>query len=71
VVEKEYAQALLELASEHKILNRVTSELEALSKLLKDNEFKLFLESPSIQVENKKNLLKNTLKDFNEVTNNL
>ena len=70
MVEKEYAQALLELASEHKILNRVSSELEALSKLLKDNEFKLFLESPSIQVEDKKNLLKNTLKDFNEITNN-
>ena len=70
MVEKEYAQALLELASEQKKINKVTSELEAFLKLFRDKEFKLFLESPSIQVDKKKELLEDTLKDFSEITIN-
>ena len=66
MVEKEYAQALLELASEQKILNKITLEIKAVFDLLKDNEFKLFLESPSIQIEDKKQLIKNTLIDFSD-----
>ena len=42
MVEKEYAQALLELASEQNKLTKITSEIEAVLKLLKNNDFKLF-----------------------------
>ena len=54
MVEKEYAQALLELASEQNKLTKITSEIEAVLKLLKNNDFKLFMESPSIQINEKK-----------------
>lgn len=70
MVEKEYAQALLELASEQNKLTKITSEIEAVLKLLKNNDFKLFMESPSIQINEKKKVLKNSLIDFNDVTLN-
>lgn len=61
VVAKRYAQALFELAAAGKIATQVESELKLIVDALESNEqLNKFLDLPSVQTENKMQLLKDS-----------
>lgn len=67
MVQYEYAKAIFELATENNKLKQIANELDAICKLLLDSDFKSFMLSPSIAKANKKNLIKECLKDFDDL----
>lgn len=58
-VARRYAQALMDLAEESKRLVQITNDLESLHRMLRESrEFVLFLKSPVIKGDRKKEVLK-------------
>lgn len=70
MLENEYALAIFELATELNIVNDVKDELNALIELLNDEEINKVLNSLSINIDNKKEIINNSLIGFNEITLN-
>ena len=69
MLEHEYAKAIFELAG-NSLVDRIGEELKVIVKLLDDNDFNLFINSPSIKIEDKKNVIKKSCLEFNELTLN-
>jgi len=65
-----YARALFALAKEQSVIEEVYNDLTTLQILIKENRFfKLFLNTPTIPVKEKKNLVSKILQDkFNFLT---
>ncbi|QDP41661.1 F0F1 ATP synthase subunit delta [Radiobacillus deserti] len=73
VVSKRYADALFQLAQEKSRLIELEEEMRALDEIVKQSpELLTFLTNPKVNGSDKKNLLKESLKDFsNEVLHTL
>lgn len=57
-VAKRYAQALMDLAEESNTLDRIATDLQLLQRIIRDvREFALFLKSPVIKKEKKRQIL--------------
>ena len=68
MIAEEYAKALFELADSNNKHEIVSDEYSLFLKLIKDNpDFLKILTFPNIIKEEKKNVLKNTLKGFDEL----
>ena len=70
MLEYEYAKAVLELALEQGLAIKVKEELDVVTKLLDDNDFRLFMNSLSIKIEDKKCVIKKSLIGFSDLTLN-
>ncbi|MGH2567294.1 MAG: ATP synthase F1 subunit delta, partial [Bacteroidota bacterium] len=58
-ITRRYAQALLELAEEHRQLDRAVEDMELLQRTAKESkDFVVFLKSPVVRKEKKKEVLK-------------
>ncbi|UFT98947.1 F0F1 ATP synthase subunit delta [Radiobacillus kanasensis] len=65
VVSKRYADALFQLAQEKSRLVELEEEIRALDQIVKQSpELLTFLTNPKVSASDKKNLLKESLKDF-------
>jgi len=71
VLAKRYAQAVFEIASEKKELDRWQSDLEKVTRLSQDAEILAFLESPKVHFDDKVRLLSQRLGGINPLTLNL
>jgi F-type H+-transporting ATPase subunit delta len=69
VLQYEYAKAIFELAG-NELAVSIKDELNLVVKLLEDTEFNKFMNSPSIKIDDKKSVIKESLKEFNELTLN-
>lgn len=63
---KQYAKALFELAAENNEVEEVYQNLIVLKESFKNIDFKKIIESITISKEEKKQILKNILKDLND-----
>lgn len=69
MLQYEYAKAIFELAG-NELAVSIKDELNLVVKLLEDTEFNKFMNSPSIKIDDKKSVIKESLKEFNELTLN-
>ena len=69
MLQHEYAKAIFELAG-NSLAFSIGEELNLVVKLLEDNDFNLFINSPSIKIDDKKNVINKSFKEFNELTLN-
>ncbi|WP_082232673.1 F0F1 ATP synthase subunit delta [Halobacillus massiliensis] len=71
IIAKRYANALFQIGEEQSKLDKIESELRALRQIFKDNkQLDSFLKHPRLSVDEKKQMLKGTLKGFSKETIN-
>ena len=67
MVAKEYAKALHEIAEELNIFDIIKNQYKITLDLLKDQQMMSFFTNPVIKSNEKKDLIKKSFSDFNEI----